>query len=185
MPYTPILLSDEKYTITLGHLLDYFAESGKKLFDFTYDVPNVEGKTKEQTSYWLQNSFQEYYRFHEIAAETPDRFKQRLQSLWKLRLEKYGPMLEKNHANINVNSTTGITSHSRTIGEDTPDNEVNLDIEDFETFKYASRADSAANITKGYSGRTEAELLASYWYAQREILHEFLDSLDDLFLQIY
>lgn len=192
--FRQFITHEPKYTIMLGDLMDYYKAHNIDLFDFNYDCPVlpmfIQTPTDDEVAAskkGLQDLFVEYYRFNEVAAETPDRFKQRLSVKWRLKMQRYYGIFDKakNQAGLDVFSTSSIESNSKKIDQDTPQNQVNLNIDDNENFPYASFASSIRDKAKGRAGVSEAELLERYYHAQREAIKEFYDSLDDLFLQIY
>lgn len=192
--FRQFISQEPKYTIMLGDLMEYYKAHNIDLFDFPYQCPVlytlIETPQEDEVAASkkaLQDLFVEYYRFNEVAAETPDRFKQRLAVKWRLKMQRYYGIFEKSafQSSLDVFTTSSVETSSKKIDQDTPQNQVNLNIDENENFPYASFASSIKDKVKGRAGVSEAELLELYYHAQREAVKEFFDSLDDLFLQIY
>lgn len=182
-------LEEPKYTLTFWEVLEYFEGKGVDFWGFDYEVSAWPNLTETEVKAALQNAFSEYYYFDEIGQETPERFRQRLISLWKLRLDKYDPIFlgYKTHGNktTDVLRTYGDTGYSRRISEDTPDNKIDLKLKEKTVFPFASFAETGATENVGYSGKSPAKLLTEYMDSKREIIKEFLDSFDELFMEVY
>lgn len=182
-------LQEPRYTLTLQECIEYFKAKGEDLFDFDYKPPEMKGKTPQEVKAYLTETFSNYYKFHEIGQETPDRFKQRLSIMWNLRLEKYAPMF--NAYSIWGDDLVGAMTnykndgYSRNISEDTPDNNINLKLKEKENFPFASFATTHATENSGYTGRTPGKLMEEFLDTRREVMREFLDSFDELFMEVY
>lgn len=162
-----------KYTEVLGNIVDYY---GINLFDFDYDLPADTGYTKDQ----IQQAFINRFYFREIGQETVDMFKVYLRQTWGELIPYYSKIFAANAlADPTDLSNDEYDSGGMVVYNDAPKGVIEFDK------VHATNYTKHDNKTKGRRGRTKAELSRSYRDVAYNPLSDFLDDLNDLFMQIY
>lgn len=163
------------YTAELRTIID----NGFNIFDFDYQrnsesvniLPNED----------LQNGFINRYYFREVGFETLERFKHKLKTQWLESITNFDKLLVEYSKEINVMSNSNLTTENVNIFNDTPKSAID----------YGNESNHASTIThdkqtaSGLGGLTEIEALELYHDKLKDIITEFYDSFDNLFMQIF
>lgn len=158
-----------KYTAELRALIANDVE----IFDFDYT--RSEDAQAILSDEDLEQSFIDRYALREIGHETIERWKHQLMVQWRESITNFDKLIVAYNQPINIKSNGSINNTVRY--SDTPQS------------RYDSTTDHVTSITEnnnqGYSGVTEIELLEKYHDKIKDILSEYLDSFDNLFMQIF
>ena len=164
-----------KYTAELRTIIN----NNFDIFDFVYerDPKSIAIISNED----LQKGFIDHYYFREVGFETLERFKYKLKTQWLESIENFDKLLIA--YNQSINTKTNITSNTQntSVYNDTPKNALDFGTE-------ATHASSITHNTQtnvGLSGLTEIEALELYHDKIKDIVSEFYDSFDNLFMQIF
>ena len=164
-----------KYTAELRTIID----NNFDIFDFTYtrDPKSIAILSNEN----LQKGFIDRYYFREVGFETLERFKHKLKTQWLESIENFDKLLVAFNESINPKVNVGSNAQNTSIFNDTPKNALDFGTE-------SSHASSITHNTQnntGLAGLTEIEALELYHDKIKDIVSEFYDSFDNLFMQIF
>ncbi len=142
------------------------------IFDFDYTLNPLKDSDE------LEQAFIDRYYYKHIEYDDIEQFKHELKVLWRESLTNYNKKITANAIELNVirNSSGDLTVTQ--VYNDMPDSAIDSD-------DYATTITRNTNAQSGYSGTTEAELLAKYYDNLRDIDSEFLDIFNVLFLGLY
>ena len=164
-----------KYTAELRTIID----NNFDIFDFTYtrDPKSIAILSNEN----LQKGFIDHYYFREVGFETLERFKHKLKTQWLESIENFDKLLVAFNETINPKANISSNTQNTSIFNDTPKNALD----------FGTEASHASNITHntqnntGLAGLTEIEALELYHDKLKDIVSEFYNSFDNLFMQIF
>ena len=164
-----------KYTAELRTIID----NNFDIFDFTYtrDPKSIAILSNED----LQKGFIDHYYFREVGFETLERFKHKLKTQWLESIENFDKLLVVFNETINPKANISSNTQNTSIFNDTPKNALD----------FGTEASHASNITHntqnntGLAGLTEIEALELYHDKLKDIVSEFYNSFDNLFMQIF
>ena len=180
-----------RYTAELRTIID----NNFDIFDFTYNRLNESKAIISDSD--LQKGFIDHYYFREVGFETLERFKHKLKAQWLESIEVFDKLLIAYNEKIDVLSNNGSSSTTtssntgsstnKSIINDTPTSHLGTD--DYATSitdNTGSTTDSGT-ITQTSSGKTmsDIELLEMYHNKIKDIITEFYNSFDNLFMQIF
>ena len=163
-----------KYTSELYKFIDIY-----DIFDFQYPRTN-ESKTIISNED-LQAGFINRYYFREIGFETVERFKHKLKTQWLESIGNFDKLLVAFNESINPKTNVSSNAQNTSVFNDTPKNALD----------FGTEASHASNITHntqtnvGLAGLTEIEALELYHDKLKDIISEFYNSFDNLFMQIF
>lgn len=164
-----------KYTAELRTIIN----NNFDIFDFVYerDPKSIAIISNED----LQKGFIDHYYFREVGFETLERFKYKLKTQWLESIENFDKLLIA--YNQSINTKTNITSNTQntSVYNDTPKNALDFGTE-------ATHASSITHNTQtntGLAGLTEIEALELYHDKLKDIVTEFYNTFDNLFMQIF
>ena len=154
-------------------------ENGFDIFDFMYTRSSEsQAIVSDET---LEQGFIDRYYFREVGFETLERFKHKLKTQWLESIENFDKLLIAYNQNINIKTNVSSNTQNTSIFNDTPKNALD----------FGTEATHASNIThntqtnNGLAGLTEIEALELYHDKLKDIVSEFYDSFDNLFMQIF
>lgn len=164
-----------KYTAELRTIID----NNFDIFDFTYtrDPKSIAILSNED----LQKGFIDHYYFREVGFETLERFKHKLKTQWLESIENFDKLLVVFNETINPKANISSNAQNTSIFNDTPKNALDFGTE-------ATHASSITHNTQtntGLTGLTEIEALELYHDKLKDIVSEFYNSFDNLFMQIF
>lgn len=164
-----------KYTAELRTIID----NNFDIFDFTYtrDPKSIAILSNEN----LQKGFIDHYYFREVGFETLERFKHKLKTQWLESIENFDKLLVAFNESINPKVNMSSNTQNTSIFNDTPKNALDFGAE-------SSHASSITHNTQnntGLAGLTEIEALELYHDKLKDIVTEFYNSFDNLFMQIF
>lgn len=162
------------YSMTLRKVVDE-DEQNYDLWDFDYDIGNDDRKKE------FEDLFYEYYMHREIGFETVEKFLQRLKARMLMLAPHYKKIFKAYDRRLNVLSNEKSKSKQKTVFADTPDQDLGFD----DDLTYASSVGEEQSEGEGYTNITEVELLEKYREKLRDIMTEFIEEFDDLFMQLY
>ena len=111
-----------------------------EMFDFTYPITDSNWKAE------LERDIKNHYYFHEIGMETPDRFKQRLQS----KMLEIMPYYDKLHQTMMMDFNPLVTHRRTETYEGSNQSSGNVDATDnTKSFEYPQNASPATDIASG------------------------------------
>ena len=148
-----------------------------------FDVPYTRSSESQAivSDEKLEQGFIDHYYFREVGFETLERFKHKLKAQWLESIENFDKLLvafnESINPKVNISSNTKNTS----VYNDTPKNALDFGTE-------ATHASSITHNTQtntGLAGLTEIEALELYHDKLKDIVTEFYNSFDNLFMQIF
>ena len=163
-----------KYTSELYKFIDIY-----DIFDFQYPRTNESKAIISNED--LQAGFINRYYFREIGFETVERFKHKLKTQWLESIGNFDKLLVAFNESINPKTNVSSNAQNTSVFNDTPKNAL-----DFRT-----ETSNASNITHntqtnvGLAGLTEIEALELYHDKLKDIISEFYNSFDNLFMQIF
>ena len=163
-----------KYTTELYKFIDIY-----DIFDFQY--PRSDESKAIISNEDLQAGFINRYYFREIGFETIERFKHKLKTQWLESIENFDKLLVAYNESINTKANMSSNTQNTSIFNDTPKNALDFGTE-------SSHASSITHNTQnntGLAGLTEIEALELYHDKIKDIVSEFYDSFDNLFMQIF
>lgn len=164
-----------KYTAELRTIID----NNFDIFDFTYQRSSESQAIVSNEK--LQQGFIDRYYFREVGFETLERFKHKLKAQWLESIENFDKLLVAFNETINPKANMSSNTQNTSVYNDTPKNALD----------FGAEASHASNIThntqtnKGLAGLTEIEALELYHDKIKDIVSEFYDSFDNLFMQIF
>ena len=164
-----------KYTAELRTIID----NNFDIFDFTYTRSSESQAIVSNEK--LQQGFIDRYYFREVGFETLERFKHKLKTQWLESIENFDKLLVAYSQNINPKVNMSSNTKNTSVFNDTPKNALD----------FGTEATHASNITHntqtntGLAGLTEIEALELYHDKIKDIVTEFYDSFDNLFMQIF
>ena len=154
-------------------------ENGFDIFDFVYTRSSAsQAIVSDET---LEQGFIDRYYFREVGFETLERFKHKLKTQWLESIENFDKLLIAYNQSINIKTNVSSNTQNTSIFNDTPKNALD----------FGTEASHASNITQniqtnaGLAGLTEIEALELYHDKLKDIVSEFYDSFDNLFMQIF
>ncbi len=162
-----------KYTEVLGNIVDYYDIN---IFDFDYDLPENAAITKDK----LQQAFIDRYYLREIGQETITMFLHYMRTRWLEIIPFYARIFAANAQSDPADlSNDEYSNKGGNVYNDAPKGVVEFDS------NHATNYTKHEYTTKGRRGRTKAEAARAYRDVAYNPLQDFLDDLDDLFMQIY
>ena len=163
-----------KYTSELYKFIDIY-----NIFDFQYPRTNESKAIISNED--LQAGFINRYYFREIGFETVERFKHKLKTQWLESIGNFDKLLVAFNESINPKTNVSSNAQNTSVFNDTPKNALD----------FGTEASHASNITHntqsnvGLAGLTEIEALELYHDKLKDIISEFYNSFDNLFMQIF
>ena len=163
------------YTAELRTIIDNKFD----IFDFEYtrDPKSIAILSNEN----LQKGFIDHYYFREVGFETLERFKYKLKTQWLESIENFDKLLVAFNETINPKANMSSNTQNTSVYNDTPKNALDFGTE-------ATHASSITHNTQtntGLAGLTEIEALELYHDKLKDIVTEFYNSFDNLFMQIF
>ena len=164
-----------KYTAELRTIID----NNFDIFDFEYTRSSESQAIVSDEK--LQQGFIDRYYFREVGFETLERFKHKLKTQWLESIENFDKLLVAYSQSIKHKVNMSSNTHNTSVFNDTPKNALH----------FGTEATHASNITHntqtnvGLAGLTEIEALELYHDKVKDIVSEFYDSFDNLFMQIF
>lgn len=149
------------------------------IFDFEYTRSSASQAIVSDED--LEQGFIDRYFFREIGFETLERFKHKLKTQWLESIGNFDKLLVAYDANVNVKSNLGSNVNNVSRYNDTPKSALDYGTES----THASSITDNKQDSNGYAGVTEIELLELYHDKIKDIVSEFYDSFDNLFMQIF
>ena len=164
-----------KYTAELRTIIG----NNFDIFDFVYtrDPKSIAILSNDD----LQKGFIDHYYFREVGFETLERFKHKLKTQWLESIENFDKLLVAFNESINPKVNMSSNTQNTSVYNDTPKNALDFGTE-------ATHASSITHNTQnntGLAGLTEIEALELYHDKLKDIVSEFYDSFDNLFMQIF
>lgn len=164
-----------KYTAELRTII------GNDFNIFDFDYPRIEASKNIVSNEDLQAGFIDRYYFREVGFETLERFKHKLKTQWRESIENFDKLLIAFNEDIDTKSNVSSASDNVSVYNDTPDSALD----------FGSEATHATSIThnkltnNGLAGLTQIEALELYHDKLKDVVSEFYDSFDNLFMQIF
>lgn len=146
-------------------------------FEYTRDPKSIAILSNEN----LQKGFIDHYYFREVGFETLERFKHKLKTQWLESIENFDKLLVAFNETINPKANMSSNTQNTSVYNDTPKNALDFGAE-------SSHASSITHNTQnntGLAGLTEIEALELYHDKLKDIVTEFYNSFDNLFMQIF
>ena len=160
-----------KYTTELRYLIESGFDIGLKdypIFDENYREP-------------LNRKIINHYYFREIGFETVERFKHKLKTQWLESIENFDKLLVAYNESINTKANMSSNTQNTSVFNDTPKNALDFGAES----SHASNITHNTQTNVGLAGLTEIEALELYHDKIKDIVSEFYNSFDNLFMQIF
>lgn len=163
------------YTAELRTIID----NNFDIFDFEYtrDPKSIAILSNEN----LQKGFIDHYYFREVGFETLERFKHKLKTQWLESIENFDKLLIAFNESINPKANMSSNTQNTSVFNDTPKNALDFGAES----SHASSITHNAQTNTGLAGLTEIEALELYHDKLKDIVTEFYNSFDNLFMQIF
>ena len=164
-----------KYTAELRTIID----NNFDIFDFVYtrDPKSIAILSNED----LQKGFIDHYYFREVGFETLERFKHKLKAQWLESIENFDKLLVAFNETINPKANMSSNTQNTSVYNDTPKNALDFGAES----SHASNITHNTQNNTGLAGLTEIEALELYHDKLKDIVSEFYNSFDNLFMQIF
>ena len=164
-----------KYTAELRTIID----NNFDIFDFVYtrDPKSIAILSNEN----LQKGFIDHYYFREVGFETLERFKHKLKAQWLESIENFDKLLIAYSQSINPKINMSSNTQNTSVYNDTPKNALDFGAES----SHASNITHNTQNNTGLAGLTEIEALELYHDKLKDIVSEFYNSFDNLFMQIF
>ena len=164
-----------KYTAELRTIID----NNFDIFDFVYtrDPKSIAILSNDD----LQKGFIDHYYFREVGFETLERFKHKLKTQWLESIENFDKLLVAFNESINPKVNMSSNTQNTSVFNDTPKNALDFGAES----SHASNITHNTQSNVGLAGLTEIEALELYHDKIKDIVSEFYDSFDNLFMQIF
>lgn len=149
------------------------------IFDFEYkrDPKSIAILSNEN----LQKGFIDHYYFREVGFETLERFKHKLKTQWLESIENFDKLLVAFNETINPKANMSSNTQNTSVYNDTPKNALDFGAES----SHASNITHNTQNNTGLAGLTEIEALELYHDKLKDIITEFYNSFDNLFMQIF
>ena len=163
-----------KYTSELYKFLDIY-----DIFDFQY--PRTDESKAIISNEDLQAGFINRYYFREIGFETVERFKHKLKTQWLESIGNFDKLLVAYNDNIDIKSNVNSTSDNVSVFNDTPKSALDFGAESTN----ATSLTHNKQTNKGLTGLTQIEALELYHDKIKDIVSEYYDTFDNLFMQIF
>lgn len=163
-----------KYTSELYKFIDIY-----DIFDFQYPR-SVESKAIISNED-LQAGFINRYYFREIGFETVERFKHKLKTQWLESIGNFDKLLVAFNETINPKANMSSNAQNTSVFNDTPKNALDFGAES----SHASNITHNTQTNVGLAGLTEIEALELYHDKLKDIVSEYYDTFDNLFMQIF
>ena len=163
-----------KYTSELYKFLDIY-----DIFDFQY--PRSDESKAIISNEELQAGFINRYYFREIGFETVERFKHKLKTQWLESIENFDKLLVAYNDSINTKANMSSNTQNTSVFNDTPKNALDFGTES----SHASNITHNTQTNVGLAGLTEIEALELYHDKLKDIVSEYYDTFDNLFMQIF
>ena len=163
-----------KYTSELYKFLDIY-----DIFDFQYTRSDESKAIISNED--LQAGFINRYYFREIGFETVERFKHKLKTQWLESIGNFDKLLVAYNESINLKANVSSNTQNTSVFNDTPKNALDFGAES----SHASNITHNAQNNTGLAGLTEIEALELYHDKLKDIVTEFYNSFDNLFMQIF
>ena len=164
-----------KYTAELRTIIDHNFD----IFDFVYTRTSESQAIVSDKD--LQQGFIDRYYFREVGFETLERFKHKLKTQWLESIENFDKLLVAYSQSINPKVNMSSNTQNTSIFNDTPKNALDFGTES----SHASNITHNIQTNTGLAGLTEIEALELYHDKIKDIVSEFYDSFDNLFMQIF
>lgn len=163
------------YTTTIEEII----KNEFNIFDFDYTRTNESQTIISNLD--LENGFINHFLFREIGFETLDKFKHKLKTQWLESIENFDKLLVAFNQSINLKVNMTTTNQNTSIFNDTPKNALDFGTES----SHASNITHNTQTNVGLAGLTEIEALELYHDKLKDIVTEFYNSFDNLFMQIF
>ena len=163
-----------KYTSELYKFIDIY-----DIFDFQYPRSNESKAIISNED--LQAGFINRYYFREIGFETIERFKHKLKTQWLESIENFDKLLVAYNESINTKANMSSNTQNTSVFNDTPKNALDFGAES----SHASSITYNTQTNVGLAGLTEIEALELYHDKLKDIVSEYYDTFDNLFMQIF
>lgn len=163
-----------KYTSELYKFIDIY-----DIFDFQY--PRSDESKAIISNEDLQAGFINRYYFREIGFETIERFKHKLKTQWLESIENFDKLLVAYNESINTKANMSSNTQNTSVFNDTPKNALDFGAES----SHASNITHNTQTNVGLAGLTEIEALELYHDKIKDIVSEYYDTFDNLFMQIF
>lgn len=164
-----------KYTAELRTIID----NNFDIFDFAYTRSSESQAIISDKD--LQQGFIDRYYFREVGFETLERFKHKLKTQWRESIEDFDKLLVAYSQSINTKVNMSSNTQNTSVFNDTPKNALDFGAES----SHASNITHNTQSNVGLAGLTEIEALELYHDKIKDIVSEFYDSFDNLFMQIF
>ena len=164
-----------KYTAELRTIID----NNFDIFDFTYTRSSESQAIVSDEK--LEQGFIDHYYFREVGFETLERFKHKLKTQWLESIENFDKLLVAFNESINPKVNMSSNTQNTSIFNDTPKNALDFGTES----SHASNITHNTQNNTGLAGLTEIEALELYHDKLKDIVTEFYNSFDNLFMQIF
>ena len=163
-----------KYTSELYKFIDIY-----DIFDFQYSRSDESKAIISNED--LQAGFINRYYFREIGFETIERFKHKLKTQWLESIENFDKLLVAYNESINTKANMSSNTQNTSVFNDTPKNALDFGAES----SHASNITHNTQTNVGLAGLTEIEALELYHDKLKDIVSEYYDTFDNLFMQIF
>ena len=164
-----------KYTAELRTIIG----NNFDIFDFTYQRSSESQAIVSDKD--LEQGFIDHYYFREVGFETLERFKHKLKTQWLESLGEFDKLLVAYNESINPKVNMSSNTQNTSIYNDTPKNALDFGTES----SHASNITHNTQNNTGLAGLTEIEALELYHDKLKDIVSEFYNSFDNLFMQIF
>ena len=164
-----------KYTAELRTIID----NNFDIFDFEYTRSSESQAIVSDKD--LQQGFIDHYYFREVGFETLERFKHKLKTQWLESIENFDKLLVAYNESINTKANMSSNTQNTSVFNDTPKNALDFGAES----SHASNITHNTQTNVGLAGLTEIEALELYHDKLKDIVTEFYNSFDNLFMQIF
>ena len=163
-----------EYTSELYKFIDIY-----DIFDFQY--PRSAESKAIISNEDLQAGFINRYYFREIGFETVERFKHKLKTQWLESIGNFDKLLVAYNESINTKANMSSNTQNTSVFNDTPKNALDFGTES----SHASNITHNTQTNAGLAGLTEIEALELYHDKIKDIVSEYYDTFDNLFMQIF
>lgn len=163
------------YTAELRTIID----NNFDIFDFTYQR-SIESQAIISDND-LQQGFIDHYYFREVGFETLERFKHKFKTQWLESIENFDKLLVAYNQSIDPKANMKTKTQNTSIFNDTPKNSLDFGAET----SHASNITNNTQSNEGLAGLTEIEALELYHDKLKDIVTEFYNTFDNLFMQIF
>ncbi len=164
-----------KYTAELRTIID----NDFDIFDFVYARSASSQAIISDSD--LEQGFIDHYYFREVGFETLERFKQRLKTEWLEKIEIFDKLLVAYNDSVNIKANITNNNENLSVFNDTPNSALDYGAES----SHASSITHNTQNNNGLAGLTEIEALEIYHDKIKDIITEFYNSFDNLFMQIF